>query len=164
MTSFELSMRLARLADAVAIAHLSRDLIEYGLRWRWTPLRVAASIRAADVNVLVACVASTLPDSRSCATATTTPIWTFLPWRRPIDGRGRPPTHPVAREMAVVAGIFNVALEVRAGNGRAQLFYGRLGYRTLASSPRLLPKCRGGGRMGRDLSCRPLDQGSKNTI
>ena len=54
MQSSELSLRLARLADAGTIAQLSRDLIEYGLRWRWTPERVAASIRAPDVNVLVA--------------------------------------------------------------------------------------------------------------
>ena len=56
MTISELSLRLARPADATTIANLSRDLIEYGLRWRWTPMRVAASIRAPDVNVLVACV------------------------------------------------------------------------------------------------------------
>src|SRR6185503_7525059 len=55
MPNSELSLRLARSADATPIANLSRDLIEYGLRWRWTPMRVAASIRAPDVNVLVAC-------------------------------------------------------------------------------------------------------------
>ena len=54
MIHSELSLRLARLADADSIANLSRDLIEYGLNWRWTPVRVAASIRAANVNVLVA--------------------------------------------------------------------------------------------------------------
>src|SRR5437773_563241 len=58
MTSSELSLRLARPADATTIANLSRDLIEYGLRWRWTPMRVAASIGAPDVNVLVASVHS----------------------------------------------------------------------------------------------------------
>jgi hypothetical protein len=56
MTSSELSLRLARPADATTIANLSRDLIEYGLRWRWTPMRVAASIRAPDINVLVASI------------------------------------------------------------------------------------------------------------
>src|ERR1043166_4567312 len=56
MTSSDLSLRLARPAEASAIARLSRDLIETGLRWRWTPMRVMASIRAPNVNVLVACV------------------------------------------------------------------------------------------------------------
>src|SRR5919106_2002797 len=56
MPSSELSLRLARSADAANIANLSRDLIEYGLRWRWTPMRIAESIHAPDVNVLVACI------------------------------------------------------------------------------------------------------------
>src|SRR3989304_7711337 len=56
MTSSGLSLRLARPAEAATIANLSRDLIEYGLRWGWTPIRVAACIRAPNVNVLVACV------------------------------------------------------------------------------------------------------------
>src|SRR5215467_14705807 len=54
MKNFELSLQLARPADAITIAKLSRDLIENGLQWRWTPKRVAASIRAPAVNVLVA--------------------------------------------------------------------------------------------------------------
>src|ERR1700747_2039281 len=55
MIRSDLSLRLARPREAVAVAKLSRDLIEYGLRWRWTPERVAASIHAPNVNVLVAC-------------------------------------------------------------------------------------------------------------
>ena len=54
MTNSDLSLRLARASDAAAIANLSRDLIEYGLRWRWTEQRVAASISADNTNVLVA--------------------------------------------------------------------------------------------------------------
>ena len=33
MTDAELSLRLARPAEATTIANLSRDLIEYGLQW-----------------------------------------------------------------------------------------------------------------------------------
>src|SRR3990170_370354 len=109
MTSSELSLRLARLSDATTIANLSRDLIEYGLRWRWTPMRVAASIRAPDVNVLV-------------------------------------------------AGIFSVTLEVRAGNEGTQLFYKRMGYRPLAHVPGYYQGTEAALRMGRDLSLRPLGQ------
>ena len=36
MIDSELSLRLARASDAAAIANLSRELIEYGLLWRWT--------------------------------------------------------------------------------------------------------------------------------
>lgn len=45
---------LARPADATAIAVLSRDLIEYGLDWRWRPERIARAIRDANTNVAVA--------------------------------------------------------------------------------------------------------------
>src|SRR5512139_4019818 len=53
-TSSELSLSLAHAADAKAIANMSRELIEYGLGWRWTEHRVAASINADNTNVLVA--------------------------------------------------------------------------------------------------------------
>jgi [ribosomal protein S18]-alanine N-acetyltransferase len=44
---------LARPGDATAIAVLSRELIEYGLDWRWRPERIARAIRDADTNVAV---------------------------------------------------------------------------------------------------------------
>ena len=47
------TLALARLADAPAIAQLSRTLIETGLPWSWFPRRVAASIRDPETNVLV---------------------------------------------------------------------------------------------------------------
>src|ERR1700722_2843442 len=35
-------IRLARAADALAIADMSREYIEYGLGWSWTTARIAA--------------------------------------------------------------------------------------------------------------------------
>jgi len=49
----EISVRLATLDDAAAIAALSRDEIEHGLPWGWRPERVAQAIRAPDTNVAV---------------------------------------------------------------------------------------------------------------
>ena len=57
---------------------------------------------------------------------------------------------------AVVAGIFSVTLEVRAGNEGAQLFYKRMGYRPLAHLPGYYQGIETALRMGRDLSSRPL--------
>src|SRR3972149_1741335 len=37
MLDADLSLRLARPAEATAIATSSRDIVEYGLHWRWTP-------------------------------------------------------------------------------------------------------------------------------
>jgi ribosomal-protein-alanine N-acetyltransferase len=58
---------------------------------------------------------------------------------------------------AVVAGIFTVALEVRAGNQGAQLFYRRMGYRALVHLPGYYQGIEAALRMGRDLSSRPVD-------
>jgi [ribosomal protein S18]-alanine N-acetyltransferase len=157
MTSSELSLRLARPPDAAAIANLSRDLIEYGLQWRWTPVRVAASIRAPDVNVLVACWHGTLAgfaimrygdDDAHLDLLAVAPAC-----RRAGVGRR---LLEWLEKCAVVAGIFKVDLEVRAGNEGAQLFYERMGYRALAHLPGYYQGIEGAVRMGRDLSCRPL--------
>jgi len=50
----DVAVRLARAADAVDIAAMSRDYIEHGLPWTWTAGRVEAAIREADINVVVA--------------------------------------------------------------------------------------------------------------
>jgi ribosomal protein S18 acetylase RimI-like enzyme len=62
---------------------------------------------------------------------------------------------------ALVAGIFKVALEVRAGNKEAQIFYERMGYRTLVHLPGYYQGIESALRMGRDLSCRTSDHGAQ---
>ena len=54
MKTADVAVRLARAADAVDIAAMSRDYIEDGLPWTWTAGRVEAAIREADINVVVA--------------------------------------------------------------------------------------------------------------
>src|SRR5687768_17129445 len=128
MTSSELSLRLARPADAAAIANLSRELIEYGLGWRWTPMRVSASIRAADVNVVVACIHENIAGFAIMRYGDDVAHLDLLavapPYRRAGIGRQ---LLEWLEKCAVVAGIFSVTLEVRAGNEGAQLFYKCLG-------------------------------------
>lgn len=159
MTTSEPSLRLARPGDATRIARLSRDLIEYGLRWRWTPQRVAASIHANNVNVLVAGLGDKITgfaimryndDDAHLDLLAVAP-----PYRRAGIGRQ---LLEWLEECAVVAGIFRVALEVRAGNEGAQLFYQRLGYRTLAQLPGYYQGSEGALRMGRELTRRAIDQ------
>jgi [ribosomal protein S18]-alanine N-acetyltransferase len=48
-----LDVRLATLADATEIAEMSRQYIEYGLPWRWTPQKVSRAIRDSATNVAV---------------------------------------------------------------------------------------------------------------
>ena len=153
MTSSELSLRLARPAEATTIANLSRDLIEYGLQWRWTPMRVAASIRAADVNVLVPCNHDIIAGFAIMRYAGDDAHLDLLavapPYRRAGVGRQ---LLEWLEKCAVVAGIFSVALEVRAGNEGAQLFYERMGYSALVQLPGYYQSIEAAIRMGRDLS------------
>jgi [ribosomal protein S18]-alanine N-acetyltransferase len=158
MTNSKLSLRLARPADAAIIANLSRDLIEYGLRWRWTAVRVAASIREPDVNVLVACCDAHIAGFAIMRYGEDDAHLDLLavapPYRRAGIGRQ---LLEWLEKCAVVAGIFTVALEVRAENEGAQRFYERLGYRKLAQLPGYYQGVEAALRMSRDLSCRPSD-------
>lgn len=159
MIHSELSLRLARFAEAESIATLSRDLIEYGLDWRWTPGRVAASIRAANVNVLVASMHEEIAGFA---------IMRYGDYDAHLDLLAVSPCYRRSgigcrllqwlEECAVVAGIFNVDLEVRASNEEAQLFYIRMGYRTLLQLPGYYQGIEAALRMGRNLSHRSLGQ------
>ena len=164
MTSSDLSLRLARPPEAAAIANLSRDLIEYGLQWRWTSERVSASIRAPNVNVLVARVHENIAGFAIMRYGDDDAHLDLLavapPYRRAGVGRQ---LLQWLEKCAVVAGIFSVGLEVRADNEGAQLFYKRMGYRPLAHLPGYYQGIEAALRMGRDLSCRPLDNGIRGT-
>jgi ribosomal-protein-alanine N-acetyltransferase len=48
------TLRLASPHDAAPIAAMSRELIEAGLGWSWTPERVQRSLRHRDTLVLTA--------------------------------------------------------------------------------------------------------------
>jgi ribosomal protein S18 acetylase RimI-like enzyme len=47
------AIRLALPSEATAIADMSRDYIEQGLGWSWTPTRIAAAIADRSTNVVV---------------------------------------------------------------------------------------------------------------
>ena len=156
MTSSELSLALAIPADASTIADMSRNLIEYGLRSRWTAKRVAASIRDHNVNVLVARL-----HEHTAGFA----IMRYGDHIAHLDLLGVAPQYQrlgVGRQLlewlercAVVAGVIRVVLEVRAGNQGAQRFYQRMGYHTLVQLPGYYQGIEAAFRMGRDLSRKP---------
>ena len=121
-------------------------------------MRVAASIGAPNVNVLVACVHGNIAGFAIMRYGDDDAHLDLLavapPYRRLGIGRQ---LLQWLEKCAVVAGIFNVALEVRAGNQGAQLFYERMGYRTLAQLPGYYQGVEAALRLGRDLSRRPMD-------
>jgi len=124
-----LSLRLATRDDAAAIARMSRDLIEQGLGWSWTTPRVLRSVRSADTNAVLA-----LKDQRIAGFAIMkygdAEAHLLLLAVQPSAQRrgvGTALTRWVEAS-ALVAGIGQVYLEVRAGNAAARAFYERHGF------------------------------------
>jgi len=154
MTHSDLSLSLARRSDAPAIAKMSRVLIEYGLRWKWTAQRVEASICAANINVLVARV-----DTRIIGFA----IMRYGDDDAHLDLLAVAPPYRrlgVAQQLlewlekcATVAGTFRITLEVRENNRDAQQFYERMGYQRLNVVPGYYQGTEAAVRMSRNLAC-----------
>lgn len=145
-------LRLAKLREAGAIAFMSRDLVEYGLPWRWTAERIAASIRASETNVLVALNGETIAGfaiMRYGESDAHLDLLAVAPRYRRM-GVGRQLVHWLER-CAVVAGIFDITLELRAENELARDFYISLGYRPLHQVPGYYQGREAALRMQRDL-------------
>lgn len=126
---------LARPDEASLIAALSRELIEHGLDWRWTPGRLRRAIASKDTNVAVARIDGRLAgfgvmqyldeDAHLCLLAVL-PAWQ----RRGIGAR-------LVRWLeaaALEAGIGVIRLEARRRNAAARAFYRRLGYEEIMLS------------------------------
>jgi [ribosomal protein S18]-alanine N-acetyltransferase len=120
---------LARSGDAREIAEMSRDLIEQGLTWSWTPARVAHFITGAESSVIVA-----RREQRIAAFA----IMHFgddvahLNLLAVATQHRRQGLGSLLMEWltttAVEAGVFRITLEVRTHNDAARSFYERLGF------------------------------------
>jgi ribosomal protein S18 acetylase RimI-like enzyme len=120
---------LARSSDAREIAEMSRDLIEQGLTWSWTPARVQHFICGADSSVIVA-----RREQRIAAFA----IMHFGDDVAHLNLLAVAPEHRRQRlgsqmmewltTTAIEAGVFRINLEVRTQNEAARSFYQRLGF------------------------------------
>ncbi len=147
------TLHLAELADAEPIARMSRDLVEVGLGWSWTPDRVRRSIQCPDTVVLSA---HDGPRMRGFA------IMEFLDEEAHLELLAVDPSYRRAglgrrivrwlEESCTVAGSFVVYLELRASNPGARAFYQALGYRSVAHVPRYYQGIEAAIRMARDLS------------
>lgn len=128
--SQSIELKLATLADATLMAFMSRDLIETGLGWAWTPSRVTKSIRRSDTASVVARLGSQMIGFAIAQFGDEEANLNLLAVRQDCQrlGIGRRLVDWL-EESAQVAGIAVVRLQVRAGNIAAQRFYLRLGYR-----------------------------------
>jgi ribosomal-protein-alanine N-acetyltransferase len=120
---------LGRPSDAREIAEMSRDLIEQGLSWSWTPARVQHFIGGSDSSVVVA-----RRDWRLAAFAIMhfgddvahLNLLAVSPAHR-RQGLGRRLMEWLAAT-AVEAGVFRINLELRTYNEPARAFYESLGF------------------------------------
>lgn len=126
-------IHLAARIDAQPIAWLSRTAIERGLRWRWTPHRVLASVEDAATNVIVArrdgrLTGFAIMKYEDCE-AHLLLLGVQLSERR----RGIGSALLSWLEVTVkTAGITAVKVEMRAGNAAARNFYRKNGYTEMA--------------------------------
>lgn len=123
-----ITLRPARLAEAPTLAQMSRELIEAGLGWRYTPRRMAALIADPETVTVVCAAQRTLGFAVMQfgeAEAHLILLCVRPSQRRRGIGRG---LHQWLLRTARVAGIVSVQLELRADNATALSFYLRLGY------------------------------------
>ena len=130
------TLGLARAADAREIAEMSRDLIELGLTWSWTPARVQHFISAPESSVVVA-----RREARIAAFA----IMHFGDEVAHLNLLAVAPEHRrqgLGRQLmswltatAIEAGVFRINLEVRTRNESARIFYEGLGFDQLGMVP-----------------------------
>jgi ribosomal-protein-alanine N-acetyltransferase len=122
-------LALARPPDARAIAEMSRDLIEHGLTWSWTPARVQHFIGGSESCVVVARrergIAAFAIMHFGDEVAHLNLLAVALPYRR--QGIGRQLIDWLCTT-AVAAGVFRINLELRTNNDGARAFYERLGF------------------------------------
>jgi [ribosomal protein S18]-alanine N-acetyltransferase len=123
------TLGLARPADAREIAEMSRDLIEQGLTWSWTPARVQHFISGPESSVVVA-----RRERRVAAFA----IMHFGDEVAHLNLLAVAPQHRrqgLGRQLmdwltatAIEAGVFRINLELRTHNEPARSFYEYLGF------------------------------------
>jgi ribosomal-protein-alanine N-acetyltransferase len=130
------TLGLARASDAREIAEMSRDLIEQGLPWSWTPARVQHFIGGDDSSVVVA---------RRVRRVAAFAIMHFGDEVAHLNLLAVAPQHRrqgLGRKLmewltatAIEAGVFRINLELRTHNGAARAFYERLGFDQLGEVP-----------------------------
>jgi ribosomal-protein-alanine N-acetyltransferase len=111
---------------------MSRQFIETGLGWSWTPARVAASVRDRETNVIVVESAGGLLGFAIMTYGDETAHLTLLAVR---EGQRRRGLGSILlrwlETTAIEAGIARIRLETRAGNAHGIAFYAARGYRAV---------------------------------
>jgi ribosomal-protein-alanine N-acetyltransferase len=148
----EREIRLARPGDARRIAMMSREWVEHGLDWRWTPPRILAAMRDPAINVAVACERGELAGFGIMQYKDDEAHLLLLA----VDGRQRRRGIGAAlmawlEATALTAGTGLIYLEARSRNTDARAFYRKLGYIEIMSVRGLYSDREDGVRIAKDL-------------
>ncbi len=147
-----LTLRLATRADSAQIAAMSRDLIERGLGWSWTPRRVLRSIGDAHTNVVVALDGQRLVGFGIMKYHDDEAHLLLLAVQAGDRRRGIGAALVIWLEKAaLVSGVGQVYLETRMSNLQARAFYRRLGYLEVQTVPGYYQGVEPSVRMAKDL-------------
>ena len=124
----------ARSGETGLIALMSRDLIERGLGWRWTPQAVTRSLHEPNTELAAAraggalCGFAMMQFDFAGRSAHLALLAVAPAFRRRGVGRA---LFRYLEKMARAGGIVDTRLEVRAANDTAQRFYQELGFRSI---------------------------------
>jgi len=153
-----MAIDLATAADAREIAFISRDYIEAGLGWSWTPKRVSEAICDPETVVSLARTGDLTAGFGIMSFGETHAHLNLLAVRPAFreQGLGSCLIHWL-EETARTAGTFTVSLELVATNATARHFYEGLGYQRVARIPGYYRNNTPALRMSRDLrlDCAP---------
>lgn len=125
-----IELALARPAEALTLAQMSRDMIESGLRWSWKPSRILTMIQHPDCVVLVA---RTRVEIAGFAVMEFHEVHSHLNLLAVKPSKRRTGIGKALigwlEESCQVAGIASIFLELRIDNLDAKRFYESLGYK-----------------------------------
>jgi ribosomal-protein-alanine N-acetyltransferase len=128
--------RLAKSADAQGIAEMSREYIEHGLGWSWTPARVLHAIHDKSTNVAVI-------HAQGCVIG-----FGIMLYGEQTAHLALLAIHPTQRQhglatcllawletCADTAGLERIHVEARSDNPAALAFYQKQGYKQIGTMP-----------------------------
>lgn len=146
------TIQFATPADALRIARMSRDRIEFGLGWSWTAARVLRSIEDAQTNVVLAKHGAEMTGFGIMKYHDEEAHLLLLAVDAAATRRGVASALLAWLEAsATIAGIGQVMLEARAGNAPARAFYRRRGYVEIQSLPGYYRQREPAVRLAKDL-------------
>jgi ribosomal-protein-alanine N-acetyltransferase len=155
-TSRKLTLKLAAPSDAAPIAAMSRELVEAGLPWSWTPERVARNLRQPETLALTAHDAEQLAGFAIMQFGEERAHLSLLAVRADCQRQS------IARrllewltESALTAGIASIHLELREINLGARHFYLEQGYTETERIPGYYRGVETAVRMRRDIRVKP---------